>query len=204
VAVRPAILLPPKRLSTPRSARHLSTTDRGLLLGAPVPTQAGLTPAGLVQLAGRNMGARLAGGLDSASDRRGDGDPVSACAVGLALSLKGARQCGELISGLVALLGLLSVGGSRRGDGSRSPHLWRCRPAGPLSGSKAQRREVVSVRCRVAVSLGVPEARRRGVGLRLRCAAGLWSRWAFTGAPMRCVDLRLWCVARLRLRRCRG
>ena len=54
MAVRPAILLPPKRLSTPRSARHLSTTDRGPLLGAPVPTQAGLTPAGLVQLAGRN------------------------------------------------------------------------------------------------------------------------------------------------------
>jgi hypothetical protein len=61
VALRPAILLPPKRLSTPRSARQISPTNRGLLLGAPVPTQAGLTPAGLVQLSGRNMAAILRG-----------------------------------------------------------------------------------------------------------------------------------------------
>jgi len=39
---------------TPRSARRLSTTNRGLLPGAPVPTGAGLPPASPVQLAGRN------------------------------------------------------------------------------------------------------------------------------------------------------
>jgi hypothetical protein len=55
MALRPARLLPPKRLSTPRSARRLSTTNRGLLPGSPAITQAGLTPAGLVQLSGRTM-----------------------------------------------------------------------------------------------------------------------------------------------------
>ena len=30
-------------------------TNRGLLLSVPVPTQTGLTPAGPMQLAGRNM-----------------------------------------------------------------------------------------------------------------------------------------------------
>ena len=53
VALRPTHLLPPKRLSTPRSARGLSTTNRGLLPGAPTPTGTGLTPAGTVQLSGR-------------------------------------------------------------------------------------------------------------------------------------------------------
>src|SRR5215470_13705487 len=53
--LRPARLLPPKRLSTPRSARRLSTTNRGLLPGAPVPTRTGLSPASLDQLAGHNM-----------------------------------------------------------------------------------------------------------------------------------------------------
>jgi len=55
VALRPARLLPPKRLLTPRSARRLSTTYRGLLLGFPAITQAGLAPAGLVQLSGRTI-----------------------------------------------------------------------------------------------------------------------------------------------------
>jgi len=53
--LRPARLLPPQRLLTPRLARRLSTTNRGLLPGAPVPTEAGLPPASPVQLAGRNM-----------------------------------------------------------------------------------------------------------------------------------------------------
>jgi hypothetical protein len=55
VAVRPAILLPPQRLLTPRSARRVSTTNWGLLPGTPVSTRTGLPPAGLGQLAGRNM-----------------------------------------------------------------------------------------------------------------------------------------------------
>ena len=55
VMLRPARLLPPKRLSTPRSARRVSPTDRGLLPGAPVPTRVGLAPTGLVQLSGRTM-----------------------------------------------------------------------------------------------------------------------------------------------------
>jgi len=59
VALRPARLLPPKRLSTPRSARRLSTTDRGLLPGSPAITRTGLPPAGLVQFPGRNMGRAL-------------------------------------------------------------------------------------------------------------------------------------------------
>jgi len=54
VALRPARLLPPKRLLTPRSARRLSATNRGLLPGAPAITRAGLAPAGLVQFSGRN------------------------------------------------------------------------------------------------------------------------------------------------------
>ena len=53
--LRPACPLPPKRLSTPRSARRLSTTDWGLLPGTPVSTRSGLTPAGTTQLPGRNM-----------------------------------------------------------------------------------------------------------------------------------------------------
>jgi hypothetical protein len=54
VVLRPARLLPPKRLLTPRSTRGLSTADRGLLPGSPAITRAGLAPAGLVQLSGRN------------------------------------------------------------------------------------------------------------------------------------------------------
>jgi hypothetical protein len=54
VALRPARLLPPKRLLTPRSARDLSISDWGLLLGSPAITQVGLAPTGLVQLSGRN------------------------------------------------------------------------------------------------------------------------------------------------------
>src|SRR5690606_21229983 len=57
--LRSADLLPPKRPSTPRSARHLSTTDWGLLPGAPVLTRTGLPPAGLTQLPGRNMAASV-------------------------------------------------------------------------------------------------------------------------------------------------
>jgi hypothetical protein len=53
--LRPACLLPPKRLLTPRLARRLSATDRGLLPGAPVPTRTGLPPVSLDQLSGRNM-----------------------------------------------------------------------------------------------------------------------------------------------------
>jgi hypothetical protein len=55
VALRPARLLPPKRLLTPRSARCLSATNRGLLPGFPAITRVGLTPTGLVQLSGRTM-----------------------------------------------------------------------------------------------------------------------------------------------------
>ena len=55
MALRPARLLPPKRLSTPRSARRLSATNRGLLPGSPAITRAGLAPAGLVQLSGRTI-----------------------------------------------------------------------------------------------------------------------------------------------------
>src|SRR5690606_2285977 len=58
-ALRPARLLPPKRLLTPRSARHLSATNRGLLPGAPTPTRTGLPPAGVIQLRGRNTASRL-------------------------------------------------------------------------------------------------------------------------------------------------
>ena len=51
----------------PRSARHLSTTNRGLLPGAPALTGTGLPPASLIQLPRRNMrqgyrsGATLSG-----------------------------------------------------------------------------------------------------------------------------------------------
>ncbi len=55
MALRPARLLPPKRLLTPRSARRLSATNRGLLPGSPAITRTGLAPAGLVQFSGRNM-----------------------------------------------------------------------------------------------------------------------------------------------------
>ena len=41
VALRPARLLPPKRLLTPCSARHLSATNRGLLPGVPAFTRTG-------------------------------------------------------------------------------------------------------------------------------------------------------------------
>ena len=46
MALRPARLLPPKRLLTPRSARRLSATDRGLLPGSPAFTRTGLSPLG--------------------------------------------------------------------------------------------------------------------------------------------------------------
>ena len=55
MALRPARLLPPKRLLTPRSARRLSATNRGLLPGAPAITRVGLAPTGLVQPSGRNI-----------------------------------------------------------------------------------------------------------------------------------------------------
>ena len=51
--LRPALLLPPRRLLTPRSAQRFSPPNWGLLPGAPVPTRTGLPPAGLVKLAGR-------------------------------------------------------------------------------------------------------------------------------------------------------
>src|SRR5689334_12139462 len=57
--LRPARLLPPKRHLTPRSARRLSTTNRGLLPGAPVPTRTGLSPVSLDQLSGHNTPAIL-------------------------------------------------------------------------------------------------------------------------------------------------
>ena len=60
MALRPTRLLPPKRLLTPRSARRLSTTDRGLLPGSPAITRVGLSPTGLVQLRGRTMGRAYA------------------------------------------------------------------------------------------------------------------------------------------------
>jgi hypothetical protein len=56
--LRPVHLLPPKRLLTPRLARRVSTTNRGLLPGAPVPTGTGLPPASLIQLSGRTMPSR--------------------------------------------------------------------------------------------------------------------------------------------------
>jgi len=55
VALRPARLLPPKRLLTPRSDRRLSTTIRGLLPGSPAITRVGLALTGLVQLSGRTV-----------------------------------------------------------------------------------------------------------------------------------------------------
>src|SRR5262245_16581556 len=56
MALRPAHLLPPKRLSTPRLDRRISPTNRGLLPGTPVPTGTGLSPASLIQLPGRTIG----------------------------------------------------------------------------------------------------------------------------------------------------
>jgi hypothetical protein len=58
---QPTRSLPPKRLSTPRSARRLSTTNRGLLPGTPASTRTGLTPAGLIQLSRRTMALRAYG-----------------------------------------------------------------------------------------------------------------------------------------------
>jgi len=55
VVLRPARLLPPKRLLTPRSARRLSMTNRGLLPGSPACTRTGLSPAGLIQFSGRTI-----------------------------------------------------------------------------------------------------------------------------------------------------
>jgi hypothetical protein len=46
VALRPARLLPPKRLLTPRSARRLSTTYRGLLPGSPAITRVAIGSQG--------------------------------------------------------------------------------------------------------------------------------------------------------------
>ena len=63
VALRPTRLLPPKRLLTPRSARHLSATNRGLLPGSPAITRTGLSPAGLVQLPGRNIWGTVAAAM---------------------------------------------------------------------------------------------------------------------------------------------
>jgi len=59
MALRPAHLLPPKRLLTPRSARRLSATDRGLLPGSPAFTRVGLAPTGLVQLSGHTTASSL-------------------------------------------------------------------------------------------------------------------------------------------------
>jgi hypothetical protein len=53
--LRPAHLLPPKRLSTPHPARHHSTTNRSLLPGTPVPTKTGPTPANSIQLPGHDI-----------------------------------------------------------------------------------------------------------------------------------------------------
>lgn len=58
--LRPACLLPPKGLLTSRSARRVSTTNRDLLPGTPVPTRTGLPPVSLDQLSGRNIGGIVA------------------------------------------------------------------------------------------------------------------------------------------------
>src|SRR5664279_4960786 len=50
-------LVPSKEAFDTPLSRHLSTTNRGLLPGAPIPTRTGLAPAGLGQLAGRNIRA---------------------------------------------------------------------------------------------------------------------------------------------------
>ena len=62
MALRPTHLLPPKRLLTPRSARRLSATNRGLLPGLPALTRVGLTPTGLTQLSGRTTNGPYVGG----------------------------------------------------------------------------------------------------------------------------------------------
>ena len=56
---------------TPLSHR-LSTTSRGLLPGAPVPTRTGLSPVSLNQLAGRNMIPRYAGPAEAEPERTAD------------------------------------------------------------------------------------------------------------------------------------
>lgn len=71
--LQPARLLPPKKLLTPRSARRLSTTNRGLLPGAPVPTRTGLSPVSLDQLSGRTTASSLCSGCGGEQFRqRGD------------------------------------------------------------------------------------------------------------------------------------
>lgn len=69
VAPRPARLLSPKRLLTPRIASQISPTDPGLLLDFPAMIQSGLAPAGLVQLPGRNTGRGYRAGTDRRPDR---------------------------------------------------------------------------------------------------------------------------------------
>jgi len=51
---QPTRSLPPKRLSTPRSALGVSPSSRRLLPDAPALTRTGLSPAGLTQLPRRN------------------------------------------------------------------------------------------------------------------------------------------------------
>jgi len=70
MTLRPTPLLPPKRLSTPRSARRVSPTDWGLLPGARAPTRAGLAPAGLVQLSGRTTAAAYELGITETTARQ--------------------------------------------------------------------------------------------------------------------------------------
>src|SRR5271169_3659945 len=82
--LRPARLLPPKRLSTPRSARRLSATNRGLLPGSPAITRTGLPPAGLVQLPGRTMAQVLGHRLSTAVAREDPGMDEDPAAMGVA------------------------------------------------------------------------------------------------------------------------
>jgi hypothetical protein len=70
--LRPAHLLPPKRLSTPHPARHHSITNRGLLPGAPVPTKTGPTPANSIQLPGHDIGGFLDRIMNRILSRPGD------------------------------------------------------------------------------------------------------------------------------------
>ena len=64
------------RLSTPRSALGVSPSSRGLLLGAPVPTQAGLPPAGLVEAVTNALsekGYAVSGKIESDQNPSGPG-----------------------------------------------------------------------------------------------------------------------------------
>ena len=142
MALRPTRLLPPKRLSTPRSARRLSTTNRGLLPGPPATTRAGLTPAGLIQSSGRNI-ARSYWGQVSIVARRNDSDVTP--------PLRRSR-----------LLAELQVDEHERGDEERVPHEQE--PDRPVTG-RAGRAAVGVLGCvSASAASSVPGARRGRAG----------------------------------------